>query len=74
MKVYSVAQVAEQLRLTSGRVTQCARRWGIGRKLNREWMFTAEDVAAIKKRRGMVGGAGHDTPRRNRPARPARKK
>lgn len=57
--IYSAAQVAEMLGLTRQRVTQCARRWGIGRKLGREWMFAPADVEAIRDRQGLVGGAGH---------------
>ena len=57
--IYSAAAVAEELGLSRQRVTQCARRWGIGRKLGREWMFATADVEAIRDRQGLVGGAGH---------------
>lgn len=57
--IYSAAQVAEELGLSRQRVTQCARRWGIGTKLGREWMFCQADVEAIRDRQGLVGGAGH---------------
>ena len=57
--IYSAAQVAEKIGVSRQRVTQCARRWGIGRQLAREWVFCAADVEAIRDRQGMVGGAGH---------------
>lgn len=62
-KIYSTAQVAENLGISPGRVTQCARRWGLGRKLNREWMFTPADVTQIEKRKGKIGFFGHEFPR-----------
>ena len=57
--IYSAADVAEVLGLSRQRVTQCARRWRIGKKLGREWMFAPADVEAIRDRQGLVGGAGH---------------
>lgn len=57
--IYSAADVAEALGVSRQRVTQCARRWGLGRKLGREWIFLAADVEAIQDRQGLVGKAGH---------------
>lgn len=57
--IYSAGDVAEALGLSRERVTQCARRWGIGEKLGRAWMFRSADVEAIRDRQGLVGAAGH---------------
>ena len=53
--IYSAEEVAKKLGLSRQRVAQCARRWGLGRKLGRDWVFTDSDVGAIRDRQGMVG-------------------
>ena len=60
--IYSADDVAVQLGISAFRVRQAARRWGLGKKVGRQWIFRAADVEAIRNRQGLVGGAGHESP------------
>lgn len=60
--IYSADDVAAQLGMSGSRVRQAARRWGLGQKLGREWIFRDADVEAIRNRQGLVGSAGHELP------------
>lgn len=51
----TTGEVAEKLDLTPGRVRQIAQTEGIGSKVGRDWLFTEEDVRALKARNRHVG-------------------
>jgi len=47
-----VPEVATRLGITPRQVQHLAKSTGIGRKVGRDWQFTAAEVARLQKRRG----------------------
>jgi hypothetical protein len=47
-----VPEVAVRLGITPRQVQHLAKSTGIGRKVGRDWQFTAAEVAKLAKRRG----------------------
>jgi hypothetical protein len=47
-----VPEVAARLNITPRQVQHLAKSTGIGRKVGRDWQFTAAEVARLAKRRG----------------------
>ena len=47
-----VPEVALRLNITPRQVQHLAKSTGIGRKVGRDWQFTAAEVARLQKRRG----------------------
>ena len=48
---YSTAQVAQELGINVSRVRVLAFQLGIGRKVGKAWVFTEEDLEALRTRR-----------------------
>lgn len=63
-KLYNSAQVAELTGRVQDAVNLIARRHGIGVKVGRDWVFTAEDVEAIRQ----IPRKGGRPPKRQPPA------
>jgi transposase len=52
MKLFTTTQVAEMTGIKRRSVTLAANRYGVGTKMGRDWLFTAEDIVKLKGRPG----------------------
>ncbi len=50
MTIYTTADVARFLKVTPRQVGHLARLHGLGRKLGRDWQFTATEVRKMQRR------------------------
>jgi hypothetical protein len=50
MSTYTTATAAAKLGLCPRQVGQLARQHGLGRKIGRDWQFTATDLRTMKRR------------------------
>ena len=67
--LYTTSEAADRLGITPGRLRQLARSGGYGQRFGRDWIFTADDLQTLERRkttRGRVPG----TPRSSSPRLP----
>ena len=55
MEIFTAAEAAKILGLSKESMRAYATRYGVGTKHGRDWLFTKEDIEAIRSRRGKFG-------------------
>ena len=55
MNLYTTKTAASLLGLAADSICTYAKRYGVGTKIGRDWVFNSEDLIVIASRKGRVG-------------------